>query len=64
MGAFGKIYEEIRFKGNRKKKWFAPKEITAYKIGDTLFRSIFLDGKETFLKVESEGYINYCTYEF
>lgn len=62
-GSFGKIYEKIRFKGNRKKKRFPPKQIKAYKIGDTSYRSIFLDGKQTFLKVESEGYVNYYTYE-
>ena len=62
-GAFGKIYEKIRFKGKRKKR-YAPKDIKFYKMGNDLYRSLYLDGRSTFLKVGTEGYINHYIYEF
>lgn len=63
-GPFGEIYDKIRFKGQKRKKRFAPKDIRSYQIGNDFFRSILLDGEMSFLKVASQGYVSYYIYEF
>lgn len=62
-GAFVEIYEKIRFKGERKKKRFSPHDIRGYKIGNICFKSFFLDGEMTFLRVASEGHVSHYIYE-
>lgn len=62
-GAFGGIYDKIRFKRKRKKKRFSPKQIKGYKMGDTYFNSLLLNDEMTFLKVVSEGYLTHYIFE-
>ncbi len=62
-GAFGEIYDKIRFKSKGRKKRLAPNDILGYKIGNTEFKSLFLENELTFLKVASEGYVSHYKYE-
>jgi len=63
MGPFGGIYEKVRFKGPKRRHKFGPKDINAYKAGETYFKSLISDGELTFLKVKQEGYVSHYIYE-
>lgn len=63
LGPFGGIYDEIRFKGKRRNRKYQPKEIKEYKIGETIFRTKFLDGEFVFLKLKTDGFVTHYVYE-
>jgi len=63
IGSFGGIYESVRFKGKGLRKRFSPRKIKSYEKGDVIFRSMFLNGEKTFLKVVSEGYVSHYIFE-
>jgi hypothetical protein len=64
LGPFGGgIHEKIKLKGKRLKKRFSPKDVRSYKKGDSIYRSLFLDGEYQFLRVVSEGTVSYYAYE-
>lgn len=63
LGPFGGIHDKIKFKGTRLKKRFSPKDVRSYKKGDSIYRSLFLDGEHQFLRVVSEGAVSYYAYE-
>jgi hypothetical protein len=62
-GPFGGIHEKIKLKGKGLKKRFAPKRIRSYKKGDSLYRTMFLDGEYEFLRVVSEGPVSHYAFE-
>jgi len=79
IGAFGKLYKKIKFKGKKGKSKYSPKEIMAYRIGQSLFESFplihdgsFLDNQYTvsadgdfqFLKLVEKGHLSYYLMEF
>ena len=63
LGPFGGIHEKIKLKGKGLKKRFAAKRIRSYKKGDSLYRTMFLDGEYEFLRVVSEGPVSYYAFE-
>lgn len=58
-----KIYRRIRFKGESRKRRFAPSEILSYKLGDRQYKSFFSGSFKTFYRVGSEGYLNHYILE-
>ena len=63
LGPFGGIHEKVKLKGKGLKKRFAPKNIKAYKKGNTSYKTMFLDGEYEFMRVETEGYVSHYVYE-
>ncbi len=64
LGPFGGIREKIKFKGKGLKKRYAPKHLRSYKKGDSLYRTLLLDGEYEFLRVVSEGPVSHYIYDF
>ena len=79
IGAFGKLYKKIKFKGKEGKSRYAPKEIISYKIGNTTYESMQLmstghffdteyrvssEGDFQFLKIVVKGSLSYYQLEF
>lgn len=79
IGAFGKLFKKIRFKGRLGKSKYAPKEIISYKKGEATFETLQListghffneeyqvstNGDFRFLKVVERGYLNYYLLEY
>ncbi|QLG45424.1 hypothetical protein [Costertonia aggregata] len=78
-GAFATLYDRIRFKGKKKKRKYAPKQISAYKIGEKLYHSVWFDrsdnpfngkvyiapdkGEKVFLWVRETGPVTRYIYE-
>lgn len=79
-GSFGKLYKKIKFRGDKGRSKYGPNEIKAYKQGQNIFESIWLNetgyflsqkytsapnsGDRQFLKVVSKGYLTYYQLEF
>lgn len=63
LGPFGGIHDKIKFRGKRLKKRFSPDQVLSYKKGDSIYRSLFLDGETEFLRVVSEGFVSLYMYE-
>ena len=77
---FGKLYDKVIFKKGRKKKKYGPNDISAYKKGNNLFESLWIEdstypfqgkylgspatGSKRFLKVIAKGYLSYYHWEF
>ncbi len=80
QGSFGKLYKKIYFKKVRKKKKYGPNQITAYKMGDSRFESLWIQnnnypfqgiysgmanyGDKSFLKLIEKGDLSYYHWEF
>lgn len=64
LGSFGGLNEKIKFKGKGLKRKFVAKDLVAYKKGDSLYRSMLLNGKPEFLRLISEGPVSYYKYDF
>ncbi len=62
-GPFGGIYGDVRFRGERGKRKYRPKDIKEYKIGKTIFRSEVLDDEIVFLKLKAEGAVTHYVFE-
>lgn len=63
LGAFGGIHDKIKFRGKRLKKRFSPDQVLSYKKGDSIYRSLILEGEAEFLRVVSEGFVSLYMYE-
>ncbi len=62
-GPFSEIHEKVRFKGKGMKKRFSASQIAAYKKGDFIFRTMFLNEEKRFLKLVSEGFVSHYILE-
>lgn len=78
-GAFSRLYDKIRFKGKSGKRKYAPKDLIAYKKGNTTYEalqvlstgSLFDDeyrissnGTFQFFRVVERGYLSYYLLEY
>ena len=77
---FGGLFKKIKFKGERGKSKYGPKEILAYKKGGSFFESLWVEdsgrlfdqnytsiegsGRPVFLKVVEKGFLTYYHWEF
>lgn len=64
LGPFGGLNARIKFKGKGLKRKFVAKDLRGYKKGDSLYRSMLLNGKPEFLRLISEGAVSYYKYDF
>lgn len=64
LGPFGGIREKIKFKGKGLKKRYVAKDLLVYKKGDSLYRTLLLNGKPEFLRVVISGPVSYYIYDF
>jgi len=77
---FGGLYKKIKFRGEKKKRKYGPKQILGYKRGQSIFESIWISdsggffnqnytsvlgsGEPVFLKVVEKGFLTYYHWEF
>lgn len=64
LGPWGGLHNKIKFKGKGLKKRYAPKDLIAYKKGDSVYRTLMLGSSPQFLLVKTEGAISHYSYYF
>ncbi len=77
---FGSLYKKIKFRGEKKKRKYGPKQILAYNKGQSVFESVWITdsgdffnqnytsvqgyGEPVFLKVVEKGFLTHYHWEF
>jgi hypothetical protein len=64
LGPWGGLHDKIKFKGKGLKKRYAPKNLIAYKKGDSIYRTLILGSSPEFLLLKSEGPVSHYHYYF
>jgi len=64
LGPFGGLHNKIKFKGKGLKKRYAPKNLIAYKKGDSIYRTFLFDGNPRFVLLKTEGPVSHYNYYF
>src|SRR6056297_388920 len=64
LGPFGGLHNKIKFKGKGLKKRYAPKNLIAYKKGDSIYRTLLLGDSNQFLLVKTEVPVSHYNYYF
>lgn len=62
LGPWGGLHNKIKFKGKGFKKRYAPKNLIAYKKGDSIYRTLILGSSPQFLLVKTQGAVSHYHY--
>ena len=64
LGPWGGLHDKIKFKGKGLKKRYAPKNLIAYKKGDSIYRTLILGSSPQFLLLKTQGPVSHYHYYF